>query len=72
MRMAFETLSSLTKSTCNGRKEFYALDHDTTIRLSGSYTLNPAKVELMYFPVFRGNERVKKIRISDVDYHRKD
>lgn len=28
-------------------------------RYTGKYTLNPAKVELMYFPTFYGNEKVK-------------
>jgi hypothetical protein len=30
-------------------------------RFSGKYTLNPAKAELMYFPTFYGNEKVKTI-----------
>lgn len=37
---------------------------DLLPRYSGSYTLNPAKAELMYFPVFYGNEKVKRVWIE--------
>jgi hypothetical protein len=30
-------------------------------RYSGKYTLNPAKAEQMYFPVFYGREGMKKV-----------
>ena len=33
-------------------------------RFSGAYTLNPTKVELMYFPTFSGNNGVKKTVIK--------
>ena len=33
-------------------------------RYSGNYNLNPAKAELMYFPVFYGREGMKKIRVD--------
>ncbi len=33
-------------------------------RYEGRYTLNPAKAELMYFPVFYGKEGLKKISIK--------
>lgn len=33
-------------------------------RYSGTYSLNPAKAELMYFPVFFGREAFKKISIQ--------
>jgi alpha-2-macroglobulin len=33
-------------------------------RFTGSYTLNPAKVEMMYFPVFNGNTEAKRIGID--------
>lgn len=33
-------------------------------RYSGSYTLNPAKIELMYFPTFNANNTLKKIIIE--------
>lgn len=32
-------------------------------RYAGNYTLNPAKAELMYFPVFYGKEKIKKVAI---------
>ncbi|PSK91504.1 TonB-dependent receptor plug domain-containing protein [Taibaiella chishuiensis] len=34
-------------------------------RYAGHYTLNPAKAELMYFPVFYGREGLKKINIRN-------
>lgn len=33
-------------------------------RYQGSYTLNPAKAELMYFPVFYGREKVRRLGIG--------
>lgn len=33
-------------------------------RYNGTYTLNPAKVELMYFPTFYGRNRMKKVIIK--------
>jgi uncharacterized protein YfaS (alpha-2-macroglobulin family) len=33
-------------------------------RLHGKYTLNPAKAEMMYFPVFYGREGMKKVVIG--------
>lgn len=35
-----------------------------TPRYSGTYTLNPAKVELMYFPTFNANNEIKTIEIK--------
>jgi hypothetical protein len=32
-------------------------------RYTGVYTLNPAKAEMMYFPVFAGREAIKKVVI---------
>lgn len=41
--------------------------HTFTVKLQarydGTYTLNPAKVSLMYFPVFNGNNEVRQVRI---------
>ncbi len=34
-------------------------------RYAGRYTLNPAKAEIMYFPVFYGREGMKKIAIGN-------
>lgn len=33
-------------------------------RFSGVYSLNPAKAEMMYFPVFNGREGMKKVEIK--------
>ena len=33
-------------------------------RYSGNYTLNPAKIEKMYFPTFNANNAIKKVRIK--------
>jgi uncharacterized protein YfaS (alpha-2-macroglobulin family) len=33
-------------------------------RYSGKYTINPAKAELMYFPVFYGREEMKSVNIN--------
>jgi len=33
-------------------------------RFTGSYTLNPAKAELMYFPTFFGREGIRRVRIK--------
>jgi alpha-2-macroglobulin len=32
-------------------------------RFTGSFTMNPAKAEMMYFPVFYGSEAIKKIPV---------
>ncbi len=42
----------------------YIYEINLTPRYSGNYTLNPAKVELMYFPVFNANNEIKKVRIE--------
>lgn len=33
-------------------------------RYTGTYILNPAKIELMYFPTFNANNEIKKIKIK--------
>ena len=33
-------------------------------RYTGTYTLNPAKAELMYFPTFFGRNRIKQVRVK--------
>lgn len=33
-------------------------------RFSGTYTLNPACINLMYFPVFNANNELKKVRVK--------
>jgi len=42
----------------------YTYEINLIPRYSGNYTLNPAKVELMYFPVFSANNEVKKVQIK--------
>lgn len=43
-------------------------DHEFAIELipryTGRYTLNPAKVEMMYFPAFNANNEIKKVTIK--------
>lgn len=33
-------------------------------RYTGTYTLNPAKAELMYFPTFFGRNRIKQVQVK--------
>ncbi|MFN0289942.1 alpha-2-macroglobulin family protein [Pedobacter helvus] len=42
----------------------YTFTIDLMPRYSGSYVLNPAKAEMMYFPVFYGREGMKKMEIK--------
>jgi TonB-dependent SusC/RagA subfamily outer membrane receptor len=42
----------------------YTFEIELTARYTGSYTLNPAKVELMYFPTFSANNRIKRVIIE--------
>ncbi|KAA2239922.1 TonB-dependent receptor plug domain-containing protein [Chitinophaga agrisoli] len=48
--------------------KLYKGNHSFTIQLlpryTGTYTLNPAKAEMMYFPVFNGREGIRKLRIE--------
>ncbi len=44
-------------------KGFHTYEIELEPRYSGSYTINPAKAELMYFPVFYGRNELKKIEI---------
>jgi hypothetical protein len=43
----------------------YTFEIDLVPRYTGTYTLNPAKIELMYFPTFSSNNELKKIRIKE-------
>lgn len=43
----------------------YTFTIDLMPRFSGLYNLNPAKAELMYFPVFYGREGMSKVEIRD-------
>ena len=42
----------------------YSFEIDLMPRYSGSYVLNPARAEMMYFPVFYGREGMKKVNIN--------
>ncbi|WP_223583625.1 alpha-2-macroglobulin family protein [Sphingobacterium sp. GVS05A] len=45
-------------------KGAHLFEIDLLPRYTGTYTLNPAKAELMYFPVFYGNEKLKEIEVN--------
>lgn len=42
----------------------YTFNIELMPRYSGNYILNPAKAEMMYFPVFYGREGMKKVMIK--------
>jgi alpha-2-macroglobulin len=42
----------------------YAFEIELIPRYSGTYTLNPAKIELMYFPTFNANNEIKRVKIK--------
>jgi uncharacterized protein YfaS (alpha-2-macroglobulin family) len=42
----------------------YTFSIPLQVRYQGTYTVNPAKIELMYFPIFNGYEAVKKVRVK--------
>jgi len=42
----------------------YTYEIELEPRYSGRYTINPAKAELMYFPVFYGRNNIQKIEIK--------
>ena len=46
------------------RKGEYEFTIDLMPRYTGKYTLNPAKVELMYFPTFNANNSLKKVTVK--------
>lgn len=43
----------------------YAFDIELLPRYTGHYTLNPAKAEMMYFPVINSNNDLRKIEIEE-------
>jgi uncharacterized protein YfaS (alpha-2-macroglobulin family) len=45
------------------RKGEYLFDVQLMPRYTGNYQLNPARAEMMYFPVFYGREEIKKVSI---------
>ena len=42
----------------------YTFEIELISRYSGTFTLNPAKIELMYFPTFNANNEIKTIKIK--------
>ena len=42
----------------------YTFEIDLISRFSGTYTINPAKVELMYFPTINANNEITTIKIN--------
>ncbi|MBE9602044.1 carboxypeptidase-like regulatory domain-containing protein [Pedobacter sp. MC2016-24] len=46
------------------KKGKYTFDVELMPRYSGSYVLNPAKAEMMYFPVFYGREGMKRVQVN--------
>jgi uncharacterized protein YfaS (alpha-2-macroglobulin family) len=46
------------------KKGKYTFSVNLIPRYNGSYTLNPAKAQLMYFPVFYGRNQIKTIKIE--------
>jgi len=49
---------------CNKlNKGVHTFEIELLPRYTGAYTLNPAKAELMYFPIFYGNEKIKDITV---------
>ena len=45
----------------------YTFDIQLLPRYTGLYTLNPAKAEMMYFPVINSNNDIRRINISERD-----
>lgn len=45
-------------------KGVYEFNVSLLPRYTGNYTLNPAKAEMMYFPVFNGREGIRKVAIK--------
>jgi hypothetical protein len=41
----------------------YTIELPLEVRYKGRYTMNPARAELMYFPIFNGNNALRKVSI---------
>lgn len=46
------------------KKGPHRLEIQLESRYNGTFTLNPAKASLMYFPTFYGRNEMKKVKIS--------
>ena len=56
-----EKILLFTESLAKGAHKF---EIELEPRYNGSYTLNPAKAELMYYPIFYGRNEMKKIVVA--------
>lgn len=60
-----EYLKNKTAIFCTRMQQgTYTFDIVLMPRYTGNYVLNPAKAELMYYPVFYGREAIKKVMIE--------
>ncbi|WP_167459447.1 alpha-2-macroglobulin family protein [Pedobacter jejuensis] len=60
-----EYFKNKTSIFCSKLKQGkYTFEIDLMPRYSGSYVLNPARAEMMYFPVFYGREGMKMVGIN--------
>jgi hypothetical protein len=57
-------VSIFCSSLMKGKYEFKV---ELLPRYTGVYTLNPAKAEMMYFPIFNGREEIRKVTIQPGD-----
>ncbi|WP_394339447.1 alpha-2-macroglobulin family protein [Mucilaginibacter auburnensis] len=57
-----ERVSIFCRKLKQGKYEFSI---DLMPRYSGKYNLNPAKAEMMYFPIFYGREAIKQVTIGN-------
>jgi uncharacterized protein YfaS (alpha-2-macroglobulin family) len=58
-----EKVSIFCRSLKQGK---YTFTVNLIPRYNGKYTLNPAKAEMMYFPVFYGREGMKRVVIGSL------
>lgn len=59
-----EKVVIFTRRLTKGEHRFIV---DLLPRFSGAFSVNPVKVELMYFPTFYGNEKVKQLLIDELN-----
>ncbi|MBO9596079.1 MAG: TonB-dependent receptor plug domain-containing protein [Niabella sp.] len=60
-----EYLKNKTAIFCTKMQQgTYTFDIELMPRYTGNYVLNPAKAELMYYPVFYGRETIKNVMIE--------
>ncbi|GHT17278.1 hypothetical protein FACS189429_0980 [Bacteroidia bacterium] len=61
-----EYFKNETAIFCNKlRKGTYTFEIELLPRFTGTYHLNPAKAELMYFPTFNANEAMKMVKVGE-------